>query len=281
MTTSAFESGASIGGYRLRTLLGEGASGIVYRAEPLTDPSRSVAVKLLRPERMKDRAARSRFTREARLAAGIESRHVVRILEIVETEGVMLLAMPYYAAGSLAKRLREVRRLDVEEIDGLAAQLGRGLDALHDRGIVHRDVKPSNVLLDEAGNAALSDFGLALAVDSTRLTEEGQLVGTPHYLAPELIAGEDASKASDVYALGCLLYQCIAGQPPFGGRTRAEVAFAHLTETVPDPREHDPQLTAQVAEALLLALDKEPSRRPTSATALATMLHVGRRASPA
>lgn len=281
MTTSAFESGTSICGYRLETLLGEGASGIVYRAEPLAEPSRSVAVKLLRPERMKDEAARARFMREARLAGGIESRHVVRILEVVEAEGVMLLAMPYYAAGSLAKRLRASRRLGVDETVRLAAQLGRGLDALHDRGIVHRDVKPSNVLLDVAGDAALSDFGLALAVDSTRLTEEGQLVGTPHYLAPELIAGEEAGRASDVYALGCLLYQCITGQPPFGGRTRAEVAFAHLAEPVPDPREHDPELTAELVEALLLALDKDPAQRPTSATALATMLHVGRRASPA
>jgi eukaryotic-like serine/threonine-protein kinase len=280
VATSVFESGTCVGGYRLRMLLGEGASGIVYLAEPLDEPIRDVAVKVLRPERMKDAAARARFTREARLAGGIASRHVVRILEVVDTEAAMLLAMPYYAPGSLAKRLREVGRLSAEETVGLAAQLGHGLDALHQHEIVHRDVKPSNVLLDEAGDAALSDFGLALAVDSTRLTEEGQLLGTPHYLAPELIAGDEAGPASDIYALGCLLYQCLSGRPPFAGRSRAEVAFAHLTEPVPDLREGDSAIPAQVVEAILLALDKDPAQRPTSATALATMLHVGRRASP-
>jgi eukaryotic-like serine/threonine-protein kinase len=263
-----------IGRYRLRRLLGEGALGLVYEA--VAEDGAAAAVKVLRPERAEDADARARFLREARLAARIESRHVVPVLEV----GQSYLVLPYYPGGSLAQRLREGGRLGLDRTVRLAAELGRGLDALHEHGILHRDVKPSNVLLADDGTAALSDFGLARASDSTRITHDGQLVGTPHYLAPELIEGAEATRASDLYALGCLLYECVAGEPPFTGRP-AEIGFAHLTETPPDPRERRPELSEDVALALLAALDKEPQARPTTGTALARMLHVARSASPA
>ena len=152
------------------------------------------------------------------------------------------------------------------------------VDTLHEHGILHRDVKPSNVLLDGAGIAALSDFGLARTPTSTRLTEDGQLVGTPHYLAPELIEGHDATRASDIYAFGCMLFECLVGQPPFGRRSVVELGFAHLVETPPDPRDLRPELPADVGVALLKALEKNPADRPTTATALARMLHVARTA---
>ena len=233
-------------------------------------------MKVLRPERAADAAARARFLREARLAGRIESRHVVPVLEV----GEAYLVLPYYPRGSLARRLQE-GKLGLDQTVRLAAELGRGLDALHEHGILHRDVKPSNVLLSGDGTAALADFGLARASDSTRITHDGQLVGTPHYLAPELIEGAEATRASDMYALGCLLYECVAGEPPFTGRRPAEIGFAHLTEAPPDPRERRPELSRDVALALLAALEKDPLARPTSATALARMLHVARSASPA
>ena len=154
------------------------------------------------------------------------------------------------------------------------------VDALHVRGVLHRDVKPSNVLLDGEGTAALADFGLARGADSTRLTADGQLLGTPHYLAPELIEGQEATRESDVYALGCVLYKCLAGEPPFAGRGVAAIGFAHLAEAPPDPRGRRPELSEGVVQALLAALEKDPAARPTSATALARMLHVGRAPSP-
>jgi len=264
----------TVGGYRLRRLLGEGALGLVYEA--VGEDGRIVAVKVLRPERAEDTAARARFLREARLAGRIESRHVVPVLEVGES----YLVLPYYPRGSLARQLRE-GKLGLDQTVRLAAELGRGLDALHEHGILHRDVKPSNVLLSGDGTAALADFGLARASDSTRITHDGQLVGTPHYLAPELIEGADATRASDMYALGCLLYECVAGEPPFTGRRPAEIGFAHLTEAPPDPLERRPELSRDVALALLAALEKDPLARPTSATALARMLHVARSASPA
>jgi serine/threonine protein kinase len=257
--------------YRLGEQLGEGATGVVYRA---TDGVKEVAVKLLRAA---DPVAQKRFAREAKLARASESRHLVPILEL----GDGYLVMPLYRGGSLADRLRAEWRLSVPDTIDLAAQLAKGLDALHAQGIVHRDVKPSNVLLDGEGTAALADFGLARGEESTQLTREGQLVGTPHYLAPELIEGAAATPASDVYALGCVLYECLAGGPPFAGRGDAQIGFAHLVEPPPDPRTRRPELSADMSAAVVSALAKDPAARPTTATALARMLHVARIAGPA
>jgi serine/threonine-protein kinase len=266
------------GRYRLERVLGEGATGLVYEATD--DAGIRVAVKLLRPEYADDRVAHARFLREARLARGLPTRHVVPIVELGESDGLTYLVMPFYPGGSLAQQLRARGRLDLAETTELAAQLGRGLDALHDRGILHRDVKPSNVLLDAGGSAALADFGLARAADSTRLTAVGQLLGTPHYLAPELIEGGEATRASDLYALGCLLYECVVGDPPFVARSPAEVGFAHLVEPAPDPRERRPELSRHVSSALRTALAKDPTDRPTTGTALARMLYFARSAPP-
>jgi serine/threonine protein kinase len=265
--------GHVVGGYRLEEPLGEGAVGVVFAARDET--GHRVALKLLRSELAEDQVMVARFEREARLAHDLDTPHVVPILELGRSEDIEFLAMPFYAGGSLALRLRLLGSLSVDETVDLAAQLGRGLDALHARGVLHRDVKPSNVLLDGEGTAALSDFGLARGPDSTRLTAEGQLLGTPHYLAPELIEGREASRESDLYALGCVLYECLVGEPPFSGRGAAEIGFAHLTEPPPDPRAWRAELPEGAAQAVLSALEKEPAERPTTATALARLLMIG------
>lgn len=257
-------------GYRVLELLGEGAGGAVYRA---TDGEREVALKLLRS---RDDAAMKRFAREARLAAATTSRHLVPVID----HGDGFIVMPLYTGGSLAAHLRQ-GPLSLRRTVDLAAQLASGLDALHGQGVIHRDVKPSNVLLDGTGAAALADFGLARGDGSTQLTQDGQLVGTAHYLAPELISGAPASRASDIYALGCVLYECLAGIPPFSGRSDAELGYAHLVEPPPDPRSRRPELPEEVTVALLTALEKEPSARPPSGTALARMLHLAGRPAPA
>ncbi|HEY2940459.1 MAG TPA: serine/threonine-protein kinase [Gaiellaceae bacterium] len=273
MSESVPGPGSIIGGHRLEELLGEGATGLVFAAT--SEAGERVAVKLLRPELARDAVSLARFEREERLARGLTTAHVVPILELGESHGLTYLVMPYYRGGSLSLRLRSLGRLAVAEALDLAAQLGKGLDALHAEGILHRDVKPSNVLLDGEGTAALADFGLARAADSTRLTADGQILGTPHYLAPELIEGREATRQSDVYALGCLLYECLAGAPPFGDRRLAEIGFAHLTEEPRDPRALRPELSAEIAHALHSALEKDPAARPTTATAFARMLHLG------
>jgi serine/threonine protein kinase len=266
--------GGVIGRYRLEEPLGEGAVGLVFAARD--ELGTRIAVKLLRPELANDAVTVSRFEREARLAQDLITAHVVPIIELGRSGRFTYLAMPFYRGGSLAVRLRAAGPLGLDETVGLAAQLARGLDALHGHGILHRDVKPSNVLLDGEGTAALTDFGLARGADSTRLTADGQLLGTPHYLAPELIEGREATSASDVYALGCVLYECLIGEPPFAGRGVAEIGFAHLTEPPPDVRTRRAELPEAAGHALVAALEKDPEARPTTATALARMLTVAR-----
>jgi serine/threonine protein kinase len=246
-----------IGEYDVLERVGEGATGVVYRAEG------DVAIKVLRNT---DPVVAKRFAREARLAREIESRHLVRILDV----GDRFFVMPYYERGALAAAVP----LSVAELVRVAAEIAQALDALHAAGIVHRDVKPSNVLLGDDG-AVLADFGLARGVDSTQLTHDGQLLGTAHYLAPELIEGAVATPASDIYAFACLLYEAVTGAPPFAGRNEAEIGYAHLVE---EPSR--PNLPGELPDAILLGLAKDPRDRPTSATALHRMLRAANRPSP-
>jgi serine/threonine-protein kinase len=259
-----------LGGYEVTGKLGEGAAGTVYRA---TGPHGEVAVKLLRDT---DPVARRRFEREAHVASEAASRHLVPILEV----GDGFFVMPLYERGSLAESIRRGGSLPLASVVRLAAELAQALDALHALEIVHRDVKPSNVLLSDDG-AMLADFGLARGAGATQLTRDGQLVGSAHYLAPELIEGRTATPASDIYALGCLLYECVTAVPPFMGRADAELGYAHLVEPPPDPRTLRAGLSDDVAATLLSALEKGPASRPPSATALARMLHLAGKPAPA
>jgi serine/threonine-protein kinase len=146
---------------------------------------------------------------------------------------------------------------------------------LHAAGIVHRDVKPSNVIVDEVGSALLTDFGLAKGRAYTVLTQPGKIMGTLDYLAPELLRGEDATPASDLYALGCLAYECLTGKPPFADRSMFELANAHLKEAPPDPAAIRDETPPGLSWAILQALSKEPEKRPPTGTAFANLMAFG------
>jgi serine/threonine-protein kinase len=259
-----------IDGYEIVAKIGEGAAATVYRA---VGPRGDVAVKVLRDS---DPVSHRRFEREARIASEAASRHLVPILEV----GDGFFVMPIYERGSLAESVLRDGALPLPDVVRLAAELAQALDALHALTIVHRDVKPSNVMLSDGG-AMLADFGLARGADATQLTRDGQLVGSAHYLAPELIEGQPATPASDIYAFGCLLYECVTGAPPFTGHADAELGYAHLVEAPPDPRTRRAELSGDLVAALLSALEKDPGSRPTSATALARMLHLAGKPAPA
>jgi serine/threonine protein kinase len=268
--------GARVGPYVLEEMLGQGAMGVVYRAEHELH-GHAVALKILRESLSENDLYRRRFEREARVATEVEHENLVPILEAGEMAGRHYLAARYVSGRTLAARLDAEGPLAVEDVLRLVGELGAGLDALHHRGIVHRDVKPSNVMLDEDGRAMLTDFGLAKGPAYTVLTKPGQLVGTVDYIAPELVRGEAASPASDLYALGCLVFACIAGTPPFAATNPFEVTVAHLGEDPPDPCAARQDAPAGLGAAVLEALAKEPASRPRSARAYALGLWLAAR----
>ena len=263
--------GQELGPYRLEALLGQGAMGVVFRAVR-SGGDTPVALKLLKRALSRDDVYRKRFLREAQIAGAVRHRHLVPIIDAGEAGGYQYLAADYVAGGSLDERIAATGAQPLADAVRLAAELGAGLDALHAAGIVHRDVKPSNVMLDEAGSAALTDFGLAKGRAYTVLTRPGQVMGTLDYMAPELLSGAEAGPASDIYALGCVIYECVTAAPPFADRRVFEVAVAHLEEQPPDPRERRPDLPADVAETVVAALAKAPSDRPRTGTAFAHLL---------
>lgn len=263
-----------MGPYRLEAVLGEGAMGLVYRGVREPD-GETVALKVLKRALSRDEVYRQRFEREARVARQVRHTHLVPVLDAGDDSGAHYLAMAYVEGVSLEERIEREGQLPVEESVRIVAELASGLDALHAEGLVHRDVKPSNVMLDRNGTAVLTDFGLARGRAFTVLTRPGQVMGTLDYLAPELISGTAATPASDIYALGCVAYECVTSGPPFGGRAMFEVAVAHVEEEPPDPASGRPEVPSALAWGLLQALQKNPERRPTTARAYARMLEVG------
>ncbi|HEV8650896.1 MAG TPA: serine/threonine-protein kinase [Actinomycetes bacterium] len=267
------EAGDRLGPYRLDARLGEGAMGVVFRGVHEPDGA-IVALKVLRRELAADDVYRRRFAHEARAAAEVAHPHLARVLEAGEAEGLLYLAVGYVEGWSLADRLAAEGPLPLLDLLRLAAEVGAALDVLHARGLVHRDVKPSNVLLDRAGSAVLGDLGLAKGRAYTVLTRPGQVLGTLDYLAPELIRGVPAGPPSDIYALGCVVFECMAGVPPFAGKSVLEVGVAHLQQEPPDAAAGRADLSPMLSWAVRQALAKDSSRRPTTATAFARMLRV-------
>ena len=228
MTVTA---GTTFAGYRIEAEVGRGGMGVVYRALD-TRLDRPVALKLIAPELAEDPGFRERFLRESRLAAAIDHGNVLPIYEAGEQDGQLFLAMRFVKGSDLKALLRLQKTLPVEQALTVLARVADALDAAHARGLVHRDVKPANVLLDERGHPYLSDFGLTKEAGGTS-TQTGHIVGTLDYLAPEQIRGEEVDGRTDEYALACLLYECLAGTAPFSRPTEAEVLWAHMQEDPP------------------------------------------------
>jgi serine/threonine protein kinase len=270
-TDRGLQAGQRLGPYLLFTLLGEGLMGVVFRARRKTDEE-DVALKILRDELAGNELYRRRFEREARIASELVHEHVVPVVDFGEASGRLYLAARYVRGVSLSERIDSQGVLSVAEALRLASDLAGALDALHARGLVHRDVKPANVMIDERGAAALTDFGLARGLADTVLTEPGVVVGTVDYLAPELIQGQRADGASDVYALGCLLYESLAGASPFAGRPFVQTLVAHVRDQPRDLHQLRDDVPESVSWAVLKALAKDPAQRPPTATAYARLL---------
>jgi len=264
--------GTILAGFRVESLLGHGGMSTVYVAEDL-HLRRRVALKVLAVDLAADEDFRERFLRESELAASIDHPHIVPIYEAGESGGVLFIAMRYVAGGDLKARLRE-GRLELGEATSILAQVAGALDAAHVHGLVHRDVKPSNILLDPGSrpdgsdHAYLADFGVTTRIADGPGADGRALVGTIDYVAPEQIAGGAVDGRADLYSLGCVLYQCLVGEPPFRRDTDVEVVFAHLDADPPAASERNPELPAPLDAVIAKALAKEPGERYPTCRAL-------------
>jgi serine/threonine protein kinase len=263
--------GDTVGPYRLEAILGEGGMGIVFRAVHEEDGV-TVALKVLREELAADNVYRRRFAREGAIARELDHPHLVPVVDVGEFEGRYYLASRYVPGRSLEERLAADGAMPLRDVLRLAAHIGAALDELHATELVHRDVKPGNILASASGDWLLTDFGVARGPAHTALTKAGRVVGTVDYLAPELIAGNAARAESDLYALACVVYECLAGKPPFAGRSLAETCLAHLNESPPDLGSARADLPPELWWAVSRGLAKDPAQRPRTATAYARVL---------
>ncbi|MBA3866660.1 MAG: serine/threonine protein kinase [Solirubrobacterales bacterium] len=256
--------GDEFAGYRIERRLGRGGMGILYLAlEPGLE--RRVALKLILPEAAAEEVFARRFAEESRIAASIEHPNVVPIYAAGEQDGVPFIAMRFVSGSDLGKRIARDDRLEPAHAAALIAQVGNGLDAIHAAGLVHRDVKPANVLLsgeDGAEHAYITDFGVArnLATQSG-LTQTGRFVGTLDYVAPEQISGAAVDARVDVYALGCLLYKLLTGEVPFPREGEAARLYAHLNDPPPAPSLYVPVVPMALDDVVIRALSKSPDDR--------------------
>jgi serine/threonine protein kinase len=262
--------GTRVGDYDVDSLLGEGGMGKVYCA---TGPDGTrVALKLVKDDYARDPVFRRRFQREARIAQAIHHPNVVPVLATGEQQGIPYMAQRYVEGLSLDGKLKRDGPLDVATAVRICSDVAAGLEALWAAGMVHRDVKPANILLDERGQGYITDFGLAKDSQGSLLTLPGQALGSMDYMAPEQIRGEPVSAASDIYALGCVMFESLCGKPPFAHVQGMRVLWAHLQDEPPDPLRQRPDLRPEFGRTLLLALEKEPEKRPRSAGEYARML---------
>jgi tetratricopeptide (TPR) repeat protein len=235
--------------------------GRVYLAE---DPrlGRKVALKLLEPELADDERFRARFTKESRIAASLDHPNIVPIYEAGEQEGVLFIAMRYVEGTDLGRLIRDDGALPLDRAVTIVSQVGSALDAAHRRGLVHRDVKPSNILVGEDDHAYLTDFGLIKGREAdTSLTKSGQFMGSVDYAAPEQIMGQEIDGRADVYSLGCVLYECLSGEPPYPRHSEAAALYAHLKEPPPSVTPKRPELPPTIDAVVAKAMAKKPEDR--------------------
>jgi serine/threonine-protein kinase len=255
------------GRYSIERELGRGGMANVYLARD-RELDRPVALKMLAAHLGGDEEFRSRFLREARLAGRLSHPNVVGVYDAGESDGRPFIVMEYVAGRTLA----DCGRLSAERVVELALQACAGLQHAHDAGLVHRDVKPGNLLLRDDGVLKIADFGIARAAEMTRQTQAGTILGTAAYLAPEQIAGEDATPASDLYSLAAVLYELLAGRPPYVFDSLAELAAQQAEASVVPVRDLARSVPRELEAAVMHALAREPRFRPASAAAFANEL---------
>lgn len=257
--------------YKLVERLGEGGMAEVYRSEDLR-LGREVAVKVLRPQYADDRGFLQRFLHEGRAVANFSHPNVVNVFDIGRDGRRYYIVMEYVPGTDLRELLQQRGRLDVQQALDIARQVALGVGCAHRKGLIHRDIKPGNILITPAGEVKVADFGIAKAMAGATLTEPGVVWGTTAYLSPEQVRGEPALPASDVYSIGVVLYEMLAGVVPFAGEDRVAVALQHLRERPMPLIERNHQVPRGVQYLVERALEKDPAQRYETADDFARAL---------
>lgn len=274
------EIGSQLAGYRILRLLGQGGTGLVYEAEHVV-LGRRAALKTLLPYLVDDAEFRERLIRESRIVAALDHPTVIPIYDAGDVGGVIYVAMRLVRGSDLSELLTARGRLGLDETITILDQVAGALDAAHGSGLVHRDVKPANVLLeDDTGRAYLTDFGIAKQSEAPGLTKTGYFLGTIDCASPEQIQGHPVGPPADVYAFGCMLYECLAGRPPFTGATTMAIARAHVFEP-PPPFPAELGLPAALDELVARALAKAEDERPPSCRAIVDEVRAATTGTPA
>jgi serine/threonine-protein kinase len=257
--------------YRVLRRLGAGGMATVYTAEQMP-LGRDVVVKVLHPHLARDPEMTERFRREAEAAAQLVHPFICPLLDFGRSNETVYIVMPYLGGGSLADRVHRDRAVSPMVIAAAAAQVAVALDHAHRRGVVHRDVKPDNILFDDDGNAFITDFGIATARFHARLTASGRAMGTPHYMSPEQAMGKLVDGRSDLYALGIVMYEALVGFPPFDGADAFSVGYKHVHEQPVHIGEVDSRLPDVLAEIVMRCLSKSADARYARGDELADAL---------
>lgn len=263
--------GRSFGRYHLLALLGRGGMAVVYRAhDPVLD--RHVAIKVIKPELASHPPVVERFRREARAMASLDHPHLVQIYEVGETDGLPYISMELLAGRTLADQIAHAGAQRPQWVARMIAEIGEAIDLAHSKGLIHRDIKPNNIMIGPGGHATLMDFGLVKAAQMADITTDGVPIGAPAYMSPEQASGDKVTKATDIYSLGVVAYEALTGQTPFRSETPAALLYAHINRTPPPMRQVQRGVPLLAERAVMRAMAKQPDRRWPSASAFAREL---------